>query len=228
MRHLNRLVALAVAAVALGTGATSALAAEFVAAPGAATRSTSGTAGELTFHFGPFLVTCAAAKGRGSVVSPDVLGEEVKFEHCEDAVEIGTQTLRSPAVFKGPVGITHGASGLAAMSVFKVAIKAPKCTIVAGLLQGGVIGLPQIVGTSYYANESYASRKLRLFPTGFQQELSVETEANGFYVGYEGACSGFESSDEGSYFGIFTVEAVHGNLEGDGSEEEGWNRVHND
>ena len=212
MRHVNRLVALA---------------AEFVAAPQAPTRSTSGTAGELTFHFGPFLVTCAAAKGRGWVANPDVLSEEVKFEHCEDAVEIGTQTLRSPAVFKEPVGMDHGVDGLTGIGSFKVAIKAPKCTIVAGLPVAPSTGRTPIVGGSFYTDESYATRDLRLFPTGFQQELSVETDASGFYVAYEGACSGFEASDEGSYSGVLTVEAVHGNLEGTGDEEEGWNRLKN-
>ncbi len=232
MRHSTRFAAPALAALALmlAGGASDALAAEFITTPEASLQVTSGTAGAQRFRLGPFTIGCAAAKGSGVVASSQVMSADVKFSHCQDSVQVGGETLSSPAKFDGPVGFLWSASGLTALGRFSVTVKNPRCTIVAGRPDGGQggggLGVP-IVASSGFANQLDAARNLRLFPTGFQHEVAIETETETVEVGYQGACSGFASSEEGAYSGDFTASVVRGNLEGQGEEGSGWNRLKN-
>lgn len=217
-------IAMTVAVLALTVTGASALAAEFIAAPKASTMLTSGTAGNQEFQLGPFTITCASAKGRGSVVNPRVLSNDVKFSRCQSAAQLGTETLRSTAAVKQPVGFVFTAAGLTAFAPLVVTVKNPKCEIVVGDPAANGSGkIPNLGGVSY-TNMSDATPKLRLFPTGFQRKLAVEPVVRGVDVRFEAACAGLAESDQGSYSGTFTDEAVRGNLEGGGEE---WNHVEN-
>jgi hypothetical protein len=227
MGWLGGRIAVAGAALAFGACPASALADEFIAAPEAPLKVVSGTAGEQRFQLGPFTISCAAAKGSGAVTGPQTISADVRFSHCEDSTQLGGETLSSPVSFVGRLGFVWTASGLTAIQRFSIKVKAPRCVIVAGHPEspgGAGVGKISVVAGSSYAEELDSSRNLRLFPTGFQHKLAIETRAEQIEVNYEGACADFATSEEGTYSGTFIGEAVRGDLEGSG---EGWNRVKN-
>jgi hypothetical protein len=229
MRRIWPKIAMTAAVLALAAPATDAVAGEFVVAPEGPTRSASGTAGEQQFHLGPFTIACAATSGRGSRPESETLLDSVRFRHCDSTADLGGEPLHSKAVIQQPVTFAYMASGHVAISRIAIKVQAPRCTILVGhpesLGTGAGAGKAAIVGLATFTNVSDDSHNLRQFPTGFQHKLSIESEAEGIEVAYEGACQGFAPSLEGTYSGTVTDEAVRGNLEGNG--ESGWNRVVN-
>jgi hypothetical protein len=231
MRPIGLKVALAACALALAAPATDAVANEFVIAAEAPTRSSSGTAGEQQFHLGSFTIACAATSGRGSSPEQETLVDSVRFRHCQSTADLGGEPLHSKAVVAHPVDFAYTASGHVGIGRFAIQVQAPRCTILVGRPEpigggGAGAGKAAIVGLAAFTNVSDASRNLRLFPTGFQHKLSIQSDANSIEVAYEGACKDFAPSTEGTYSGIVTDEAVRGDLEGNG-EGNGWNRVVN-
>jgi hypothetical protein len=228
MRQLKMGIAMAATALMLAVVATSATAGEFIAPTDTSTRSSSGTAGEQRFQAGPFTITCAATTGRG-MAETELLNDNVKFNHCQSSAQVGGETLDSKATVKGRVNFLYTASGHVALSRITIQVEAPRCEILLGQPEevgGAGNGKASISGLATFTNVSDASHDLRLFPTGFQHKLSIETEAEAIDLAYQGACAGFAPSTEGSYSGTVTDEAVHGDLEGNG-EGTGWNRVKN-
>jgi hypothetical protein len=230
MRQLQLAVAVVAAALAFGASATSAVAGEFVVSKEGPLRVVSGTAGEQQFEVGPFTVECTAAKGSG-VASTVTISAEVKFSHCQDSVQIGGQPLVSKAAIKGHVGFVWGTLGSVEIKGLSITVADPRCTIVMGELEGldtgGGGARFTAFGAAAYSNLSEPARNLRLFPSGYQKEMSLTSEATGVEVHYEGGCAGLPASEEGVYTGTFVAEIAGGDLEGKG-EGSGWNKIENE
>lgn len=239
-------VGLVAAACALGAAAIPASAHQFTAAivgktisPAEPGKTRGHAVGNQVFKLGPFIITCKKAVARGTVTGPasNTFYTEIRYGGCETELIPAGQTkfrIHPPVHFLTPVDIEYHVNGFVetgAESESEVNILNPgavsiavhgtgcKITWVPQTLPSKAIKKPEeqyTAATYSLSSVSTEGKRLKQFPSGFQQRLVIANEFKKLEteVEEEKACEGGEPTEfkTGNYKGMLEEELVSGNL----------------
>jgi hypothetical protein len=183
------------------------------------TRLFSGSEGGQSFSFGGIGVSCAVARGDGSGTSgaESQLDTLVKYEGCVTSGTLGSSSLQLKAVVKQPVEVVYSAGSFAELrQPFTIDIPAVKCTIDVSPLtleeeeQREAEGL---TNHAVYTNERVSTSKTKIFPSGFQTKIRIQTT---LYAHYQlaGSCASGTPNTQGTgeYSGFLWDESKQADM----------------
>jgi hypothetical protein len=192
------------------------------------------------FTFGPVKISCPAAVTTGLVTSesPSILKITANYKAgaalnpetgCETAIKVGAEPTGLPTKFVKPIEFAFNANGIESevgaegeegsvevgANAAEIKIGGLKC-LISWPAQRIPLKLKKVPAeVASFSTEEVANSHLKLFPSGFQQQLLITPKFSKMeYTFEEGRCSEFKNPENhnGTYEGTLKEELVKGNL----------------
>jgi hypothetical protein len=180
-------------------------------------KGAAGTAGNQHFVIGPFEIECSRVRATADADPEEIVGA-LRFSKCEAHGGPEEQALYSKVSIKGTgssapgvefvnfPGGGPGITGTSQLGSFELKLTQLNCTINVGTAD------ETFRGETNYRDEQNATRKLRRFPTGFQQYLQMTTFVGSLEASWSGTCGEFAPVTNGSYEGEMIYESSTENI----------------
>jgi hypothetical protein len=233
MRQLRRPVGLVAFACAFALLTTSAMSMEFVASKTGKTRGKNAEESEQVFKFGAVKTTCLRAVQTGEVLEgkSKTIFDHVRYSKCTTEAKMGGNPIALKTRFLTPIDFEYHSNGfgeiggssesevkLVLPGSIELKINAIKCVIEVPAQTVPVKAEKKPEGeysAVSFSTEEVESKKLKVFPSGFQKKLLIENNLKKIeWVATAGQCTEFTKTEakSGTYTGLLLDELVNGDL----------------